>query len=253
MKAIILAAGVGSRIPSVSKYKPKCFVEINGKTILQQLMDVFHAVGIKDISIVIGYKRGMIQQKFRGENIKWYVNPLYRSTGMLESLYCAKKEFDDDCLIVYGDVYIKEKVAKRLAGCSGDFCIAIDQKVIPTKREDAFETYSGKTFRKGKTMVKLKKEEITQIGKNIITADGIYIGLLKVSRQKAKEIMAEMDILKKKDTFRMFPSPSYLLQLLLEKGERMNAVKVSHKDYAEIDYVADLIQARKKFTTQNPQ
>jgi NDP-sugar pyrophosphorylase family protein len=55
VKAIIIAAGMGIRLNPMTNDKPKCMLELNGKTILQHQLDVFHANGITDISVIKGY------------------------------------------------------------------------------------------------------------------------------------------------------------------------------------------------------
>ena len=60
MRAIIIAAGMGIRLNPLTNDKPKCMLEIKGKTILQHQLDVFHANGITDISVIKGYKKEVI-------------------------------------------------------------------------------------------------------------------------------------------------------------------------------------------------
>ena len=60
MKAIILAAGRGSRMNELTYDKPKCLIEINGKTLLDWQLEAIKSVGINEIGIVTGYKREML-------------------------------------------------------------------------------------------------------------------------------------------------------------------------------------------------
>ena len=57
MKAIIIAAGMEIRLTPMTEDKPKCMLELNGKTILRHQLDAFRANGITDISVIKGYKK----------------------------------------------------------------------------------------------------------------------------------------------------------------------------------------------------
>ena len=59
MKAIIVAAGPGSRLVPLTDVKPKCLLEINGKSIIQRTLEVLRQYGVNDIVVVRGYKKEM--------------------------------------------------------------------------------------------------------------------------------------------------------------------------------------------------
>ena len=60
MNVIILAAGEGKRLHPLTLTKPKCMVELFGKTILERQISVFRKCGINDICIVTGHKSELI-------------------------------------------------------------------------------------------------------------------------------------------------------------------------------------------------
>ena len=63
MKAIILAAGVGSRMKKYTKLIPKGMIIINNKTIIERQIEILESVGINKIVIVTGYKSELINYK----------------------------------------------------------------------------------------------------------------------------------------------------------------------------------------------
>jgi len=73
MKAIIIAAGYASRLRPITNDKPKCMLEIKGKTILEHQLDAFNANGITDISVIKGYKKKAINYP----RLKYYINDNY--------------------------------------------------------------------------------------------------------------------------------------------------------------------------------
>ena len=64
MLAIILAAGVGSRLYPITLYKPKGLLEIGDETILDRLVSQFRNCGINDILIVVGYQKESLINHF---------------------------------------------------------------------------------------------------------------------------------------------------------------------------------------------
>ena len=74
MKAIIIAAGLGSRLGSISLDKPKCLLEVAGTTILDNTVDLLRRVGIENIAIVVGHQADMIQI----EHVQYFYNNSYK-------------------------------------------------------------------------------------------------------------------------------------------------------------------------------
>ena len=86
MKAIIIAAGDGSRLGDLTKNLPKPLLDINGKSILGRQIELFHKFGIKDIVIV----RGPHKEKFHLKDVRYIEDPNYLYGEQVSSLMCAK-------------------------------------------------------------------------------------------------------------------------------------------------------------------
>ena len=116
MKVIILAAGQGTRLRPLTDDRPKCMVEVNGKSIIERQLAVMHNCGIKDedITIVAGYRGDVLQQKFQDTKMDIIINEDYETTNMVCSLMCASElmESQDDILISYGDIIYEETVLR---------------------------------------------------------------------------------------------------------------------------------------------
>ena len=85
MIAIILAAGRGSRMKSMTDERPKCLVEVKGRTLLDRQINAIKTAGIKQISIVTGYKRELLSIN----GIKEFHNSNWAETNMVSSRACA--------------------------------------------------------------------------------------------------------------------------------------------------------------------
>ena len=101
MKAIILAAGEGTRLRPHTLDRPKCLVELSGKPLLLHQVDALHATGVDDIVVVTGYRADQIESL----GFSTINNPAYDRTNMVKSLMCASSLLDgsDDILICYAD------------------------------------------------------------------------------------------------------------------------------------------------------
>ena len=109
MKAIILAAGQGTRLRPLTNDRPKCMVKFNDKPIINYIIETMHSVGISNIHIVTGYKSEILKAHLANEKgITFHLNKEYDTTNMLYSLWCAKDELNDDVIISYSDIiYLK--------------------------------------------------------------------------------------------------------------------------------------------------
>lgn len=126
MKAIILAAGEGTRLRPYTLDRPKCLVELAGRPLLEHQLAALREAGIDDVTIVTGY---------RAEQIAAYGyptrhNPAYASTNMVASLMCAADVLDcgDDVLIAYSDIVYETHVLDALLACCEPLCTTVDRK-----------------------------------------------------------------------------------------------------------------------------
>src|SRR5215475_12632734 len=95
MKAVLLAAGQGTRIRSVHGEHPKCLIEVDGSTILDHQLQALSMVGINDTAIVVGYKKEQIVSHVRtrsltnNQHIHFIENPAFAITNNIYSLWLA--------------------------------------------------------------------------------------------------------------------------------------------------------------------
>lgn len=114
MKAIILAAGRGSRLREKTDTVPKCMVELWGKPLLIWQMKALREAGIKEIGVVTGYKAERIRQQIK--EVRFFHNKDWEQTNMFASLLCANEWLEmESCIVSYSDIiYTKTAVASLL-------------------------------------------------------------------------------------------------------------------------------------------
>ncbi len=181
MKAIILAAGSGTRMGEYTEDLPKGMLSICGKTIIERQIKLFRNIGLNEILIITGFKSELINYP----NVTFFHNPHYAETNMIETLMCARDALDSDILISYSDIIYTTALAKMTMDYPGDIVVAVD--------EDWRDYWK---FRYGTTETDLENlslsddGKITELGKSVSSSKGIkyrYIGLMKFSQKGIKE------------------------------------------------------------------
>ena len=119
MKAIILLAGYGLRMQPLTINTPKCLLKLSDKeTILERQFKILKNCNIDKIVIVIGFKKELIKEKLEvilhEKQVTIYLNPFYKTTGNAFSLWMSREAFDDDLLILNGDILFSEETLKDL-------------------------------------------------------------------------------------------------------------------------------------------
>lgn len=145
MKVIILAAGTGRRLRPLTEDIPKCLININGRTILENIIKNCTDSGINDFIIVVGHKKELVIEKLSdikskykeyGKDIDYCIveNRLYDITNSGVSLDIAFAQIDrlSDIIIINGDLIFDKRILHKLLS-KDTTTIVIDDKKILTK------------------------------------------------------------------------------------------------------------------------
>ncbi len=110
MKAVIMAAGRGTRISRHIQGKPKCCVEFDGEPIIRRMLRMLKSRGIHDIAVITGYQSGEVIKAIQPYQVAMFLNPFYDVTNSIASLWFAREFFaqPDDTIIINGDLFIEE-------------------------------------------------------------------------------------------------------------------------------------------------
>ncbi|MGX3011004.1 sugar phosphate nucleotidyltransferase [Helicobacter sp. 23-1044] len=133
MKGIILAAGKGTRLYPLSLKTPKPLLKIKSETLLERNIKFFHTNGIKDITIITGYKHQAFDNLVAKYHLKKVVSAEYERKNSASSLNLVR-DILDDALIINGDIFIKDNIFKYIkSGVS-----QIIAKQITKGKEDGY-------------------------------------------------------------------------------------------------------------------
>jgi choline kinase len=119
MQAVILAAGMGSRLGKYTKNNTKCMLPVNGRTLIERALDALDDAGIRKCVIVAGYERenliNFVGPQYKNVAITWVVNEVYNKTNNIYSLYLAKDHLlADDTLLLESDLIFEGRIIKEL-------------------------------------------------------------------------------------------------------------------------------------------
>ena len=123
MKAIILAAGMGSRLKALTKDNPKCMVKVNGETLIERVLSQLDKCNLEEIILVLGYKKDVLKEYINNLRIETKIsyidNDIYDKTNNIYSLYMAKEEmFENDILLLESDLIFDDSILKNLTADS---------------------------------------------------------------------------------------------------------------------------------------
>jgi histidinol-phosphate/aromatic aminotransferase/cobyric acid decarboxylase-like protein/choline kinase len=119
MQAIILAAGMGSRLGKYTADNTKCMLSINGHTLIERALDALDAAGITHCVIVVGYRKenlmNFVGGRYKNIKITYVANDVYNKTNNIYSLYLAREYLTkDDTLLLESDLIFEGSVIKEL-------------------------------------------------------------------------------------------------------------------------------------------
>lgn len=151
-KAIILSAGKGSRLLPLTENRPKCLIDVSGKSLLEWQLDSLMANGVSEIVVVTGFRDDLVDEvAARWPGVRTVFNPFYHVADNLGSVWLARGEFDRDVLLLNGDTLVSPSlVAKVLAAPSNPITVTIDEK-------DDYDADDMKVLRGGDRLLHIGK------------------------------------------------------------------------------------------------
>lgn len=233
MKAIILAAGRGSRMEHLTATQPKCLVPFRGKPLLEWQLDAIHTAGLSDISIVTGYRAECLSfyKLTEFHNKYWFEN------NMVASLACADEWLrSGPCIVSYSDIFYDTSAISSLIESTASLAITYDpnwlsiwEKRFDDPLSDA-ETFSISTTNR-----------ITNIGEtpnNLGEIQGQYMGLLRITPESWAEFSNILAKYPKYKTNRL--SMTEILKKVVEQDNLPLVAIPYEKEWGEIDSPSDL-------------
>ncbi|WP_457591517.1 phosphocholine cytidylyltransferase family protein [Geoglobus sp.] len=236
MQAVILAAGMGSRLGNLTDKIPKALIDVGGKPLIAHSIEILRSSGIRKFVVVTGYRaykiRSYLDEHYGDIEVEYVHNHKYETTNNIYSLYLAAKQISAPYYILNSDIVFHPGIFRNIHGSEREnLTISVD-----------FRENLGEEEMK----VVVEDERVVEISKKIdpARAHGEYIGITKVTEKSADALMESLEETMDLHGRRVFYEHAF--QLMIDKGHEINFSPTSGLAWTEIDTIEDLIHAREE-------
>ncbi|HPV05300.1 MAG TPA: phosphocholine cytidylyltransferase family protein [Myxococcota bacterium] len=218
-RAIILCAGISSRIFELTKGLPKGLMEVQGEPVVGRIIRLLNGAGVTDITLVVGYREELFRERFPGCN--FVTNPEYRATNTCVSLELALRTGETDSVfVINGDVYFEEGILQQMLSSGNGTVAAVSRHPLTDEEIKVFN----------------QDGMVTKIGKHLNEdlAYGEAFGIYLMSPRFAVYMKRELNLLNNPKVFY-----EAAMDRLLSGGHEMHILDVGNAIVQELDFPAD--------------
>lgn len=238
MKAVILAAGVGSRLRPLTDHTPKALLSVGGRPILDHALEAFYRAGIDEVIVVTGHLSVPIEAHLRGSPLPCTLvhNPRYDTANNYFSLLVAEEALGGQPFVkVDSDLVFRPSVLLRILSAEADLCLACDTGVSLGEEEMKIEVDPSSGL-------------VTGVSKALdpLACVGESIGMERISSSFAPALFDELRAMDAEGFTDAYYEDAYH-RLARRGGFDIQAVDVTGLPWAEIDDAKDLAQASSAF------
>jgi choline kinase len=234
MQAVILSAGQGRRLLPLTADRPKCLIDLGGKTLLQWQLDALLGAGVGPITVITGYAgeavEAVVARHYAGRPVRVQFNPFFQVADNLGSCWIARADFAGEVLLLNGDTVFEPAVVQRLLAAP-----AAPIRLV-TDRKTSYDDDDMKVIVDGVRLLR--------IGKHlpVDAVDAESIGMLRFSADGARRFQVAVEAaLREPDGLRWW----YLsvIDRLADEG-LVETCPIEGLRWAEVDFPRDLDAAR---------
>ena len=227
MKAIILAAGKGTRLDGAA-VKPKCLVDVGGSTLLHRQIDTLRSLGVRKIVVVVGFGGDSIREECDDE-ISCVENDVFAETSSLYSLWLAREHLGEGFVVLNSDVLFHPQMLSDLLECNHpDALLISDSDPNPLGDEEM--------------KIKMRDRFVVDISKQMdpLEADGENVGIVKFSASGAKHLIEYMNALIGSGELKHWAPRAFLE---FARNHPLHALSTRGLPWIEIDFPHDYQRA----------
>lgn len=231
MKAIILAAGRGSRLGRLTGERPKALVALNGIPLIERAVCSLRAGGVTEIGIVAGYRSNMLASYAD----RLFMNSRWSTTGIFHSLNTAREWLGSQpCMVSYGDIFYSSRLVAALMQKDEDIDLAFDPQAV--------ELWSRRFDRPLDDMERfvIENGRVSEIGHcaaALAQIQGQYMGLFKLTPQGWHSLNVNLERLSISQREQI--DMTSVFALLIEAGVRIGGTPTTDP-WGEVDCPSDV-------------
>ena len=237
-RALVLAAGRGKELGVLTEDRPKAMVEIAGKPLLERTVETLNGIGIKDITVVRGYRKEAVQLP----GLRYVDNDEHETTQEGFSLSKGLGDISGPLLVAYGDILFQRFIPMHLFESDSDFCIAVDPEWQNGPNRDGYRDLVSAdrpfTWTEFDRSTHLRRMSTALPAEEI---HGEWIGLLKLSAAGVVQLRDALGALTDPDvlpTMRM----AEVFDLLMAGGKQVEVVYI-RGHWLDVDDLHDVVAA----------
>ena len=233
MRAIIMAAGVGSRLRGITGDKPKCLIQAGEQTLLGRVIEQLRERGIDDVSVITGYQSALVDQELPA-SVRRIHNPFFRVTNSIASLWLARELLTEDTLLLNADLCFEPQVL--------DIALAQAQPIAMLSDCRRIETADFRFRTQGSRIVEAGKHISDQ------DTDCEYVGIVRLDRTFIGIFRARLEEMIQRGCFSDWWEA--VLYSFLGGDFDVNCVDVRGAFWTEVDHAGDYARLTDWLTRQ---
>ena len=239
--AVVLAAARGKAFGEMTDDLPKSMLEVRGQPLLKRLTGIFQEAGIRDITVVRGYKKDAINLP----GVKTVDNDFYERTGEASSLACAMDALTGPTYVAYGDILFRHYFLDLLEEADADIAVVADARWRDRHSdiESWVRDFVSCTAGYSADYLDQAPVYLTAAGAGVDedARHGEWTGLIRLSEAGAVRVRDELAAMQDDGSLSGADLPM-LLNRLAQAGEKIQVVYVTGH-WLDVDDYADLIKA----------
>ena len=247
MKAIIIGAGRGARLKSMTDSQPKCYATVGGRRILDWTLEAFDGAGLREGKVFIGgYQIEQIRRDY--PSLAFAHNADWQNNNILLSLMHAEPHMSGGFVCAYSDILFRDSVVREALEHPGDIVLCVD-----TRWRDRYADRSQHPEHDAEKVI-VDGDRVRRVHREIASddADGEYIGVAKFSPRGAELFREHYHRVQREHAGKPWREAkvfekAYLILLFQEMIEHDVPIHfvATHGDYMEIDTEEDYALANR--------
>ena len=236
MKAVIVAAGIASRLRPLTDTTPKCLLKIGERCLLERAFDALIQNGFDEFIIVTGYRQQQIvdflQTRYPERKVTFIYNDRYESTNNIYSLWLTRPYADEEeVLLLDSDIVFDPQIVAKLLGSDKADALALNRHELGAEEIKVIAD---------------EEQKVVEISKvcSIPEAIGESIGIEKMSATYTKALFQELEtMITVEGLDNIFYERAF--ERLIPQGYSFYVIDTTEFFSAELDTVEEFQQAQK--------